>query len=104
MTQTIVTANEREWRVSDPDHFIGYRKRGKAILSVTKGREGRLHVFIRHESKGQRWLVEKHLAIDLKPDTAHSLREWLDTYAQDSEHNGGATNSPSKSLIQGGVT
>ena len=104
MTQTIVTANEREWRVDDSDHFIGYRKRGKAILSVTKGREGRLHVYIRHESKGQKWLVEKHLVIDLKPDTAHSLREWLNTYAQKSEHNGGATNSPSKPLIQGGIT
>ena len=85
MTQHIVTANEREWRVYDSDHALSRsRNTGTATLNLEKGSghtDGYLHIRTTEIDKAGR---EKKLVVNLKPDTARSLVEWFNAYQQES--------------------
>jgi hypothetical protein len=110
MTQ-FVTANENEWRMEDNDHSMHELKRGyygswgTAVLVIAKDKDRNDRLQIRITKRHTRSTSKNHeLIVGLKPDMVQSLLEWFKAYAQEPTTNGGATNSPSKSLIQGGIT
>ena len=72
MTQRITT-NEHEWKMYEPDHSLSWSPdNGSAEFRIQKCSDGSLSIYASVTGKRT-----KEVYIHLKPDTARSLREFL---------------------------